>query len=136
MPIMKELTGLDLIVSEDIKSDLVDNMTRVELLEVQLKNGEKVPFETYVNDFTAELSKKNENEEFTKVFKCKDANFTYTPTQEKIKIQGFKLTGHLKIAKSKMEIKGEDHVWLIMKSIFEDKTYTISKDGKIKKRED
>ena len=108
--LLPELTGLDLIVSEDIKSDLVDNMTRVELLEVQLKNGEKVPFETYVNDFTAELSKKNENEEFTKVFKCKDANFTYTPTQEKIKIQGFKLTGHLKIAKSKMEIKGEDHV--------------------------
>jgi len=42
----------------------------------------------------------------------------------------------LRIAKSKVEIKGEDHIWLIMKSIFEDKTFTISKDGEINERKE
>lgn len=35
----------------------------------------------------------------------------------------------------KQEIRGEDHVWLIMKNVFEDKSFFISKDGKIRETE-
>lgn len=36
----------------------------------------------------------------------------------------------------KSVVNGDDHVWLIMKSIFEEKTYTISKDRQITERGD
>lgn len=135
--LMPEITGLELIVSRDIKSDLPKGNTRVEFLEIHKENEDREPFEKYIKEFYSELTKKEENEEQTKVYKFdKSTKFIYTPTNEEISIQGFKLSGILRIAKSKVEIKGEDHIWLIMKSIFEDKTFIISKDGEIKEREE
>ncbi|MEY8869891.1 restriction endonuclease [Meridianimaribacter flavus] len=135
--LVPEITGLELIVSEEVKSDIPKGMTRVEFLEIQKETGEKESFEKYIKEFNSELTKKEENEELSKVFKFdKGTKFIYTPTQEEIPIHGFMLSGVLRIAKSKVEIKGEDHIWLIMKSIFEDKTFTISKDGEINERKE
>lgn len=59
----------------------------------------------------------------------------YKPTGEETEISGVKLNGILRIAKETIEIKGEDHIYMIMKSIFEDKSYTITKDKKINERQ-
>lgn len=133
--ILPEITSLELIVAEDMQTGLDRGKTRVEFLEIEKSTGEREAIEKYIEEFNNELSKKKENEEFTKVYKLeKKSKFIYTPTNEEIAIRGFKLSGVLRIIKSKLEIKGEDQIWMIMKSIFEDKTYTISKNKEINER--
>lgn len=133
--ILPEITSLELIVSEGVQTGLDKGKTRVEFLVIERENGERETVEKYIEEFNNELSKKEENEEFSKVYKLDEkSKFIYTPTNEEIPIKGFKLSGILKIGKSKLEIKGEDHIWLIMKSIFENKEYTISKNKEIKER--
>jgi hypothetical protein len=81
------------------------------------------------------LCKKEENEVFEKIFPFdKGTVLIYKPTGDETEISGVKLNGILRIAKEIIEINGEDHVYMIMKTIFEDKSYTISKDKKINER--
>ena len=135
--LLPEITSLELIVSEDdnVETSLERGQVRVDFLEVEKKSGERRKVREYIEEFSSELSKKAENEEFTTTYKLdKESKFIYQPTNEAVPILGFKLSGILRVMKKNVEIKGEDHVWLYMKSIFEDRTYTISKDGEINER--
>lgn len=133
--LLPEITSLELLVPEEIQTGLDKGKTRVEFLAIEKANGERETFEKYIEEFNNELTKKEENEVFSRVYKFEEnSKFIYTPTNEEILIRGFKLSGILKIGKSKLEIKGEDHIWLIMKSILEDKEYTISKNREINER--
>jgi Restriction endonuclease len=134
--LLPQITGFELLISKETKPDFQQGMTRVELLEIETNEGRREKFETYIKEFNSELTKKNEGEEFTKIYKFDEkTKFIYLPTNQVIPIDGFKLSGVLRISKSKVEIKGEDHIWMIMKFIFEDKTFTISKNKEITERE-
>ena len=133
--LLPEIKKLELIFVEGSQPTIPEGRTRIDLLEIHKDNGDIEKFEKYVNDFNDELSRKSENEEFSKTYILNnDEHLVYTLTNEILPIQGFKFTGVLRIAKSKIEIKGEEHIWLIMKSIFENKTFTISKNKEIKQR--
>lgn len=133
--IMPELTGFQIIMSEDVSTDLKPGKTRVDSLAIQQANGERKPLKTFIDEFILELGDKEENEEFHKTYNlASDSKLINLPTDSEIPIHGFRLSGILHIGKSTTEIKGKDHIWMIMKSIFENRTYTISKNGEIRER--
>ena len=47
------------------------------------------------------------------------------------KITGVQFFGSLNISTQTHEINAREHVWLVMKSVFENKNFIISKDGVI-----
>lgn len=133
--LIPQMNNFELIVSEahpefDITRAPVDQF---EIINV---NGEKEEVSKYVKEFNSELCKKNENETLDKVVKLSPgAKLNYKATNTQIPIRGFRMSGVLLVHKSDIEIKGPDHVWLIMKAVFENKRYTISKDGEINEHE-
>jgi hypothetical protein len=133
--LLPQINALELLVSKETISSLKPGSTRVEFLDIKKTNGSIENIEKYINEFNNELCKKEENEVFEKIFPFdKGTVLIYKPTGDETEISGVKLNGILRIAKEIIEINGEDHVYMIMKSIFEDKSYTISKDKKINER--
>lgn len=134
--LLPEINGFELIVSKDTKSNLKPGSTRVEFLDIRYPDGKTENIEKYIKEFNAELCKKGENETLEKIYKFEQGTvIVYKPTKDETEVGGIKLNGILRIAKNTIEIKGEDHIYMIMKSIFEDKSYTITKDRQINERE-
>ncbi|SDT03817.1 restriction endonuclease [Winogradskyella sediminis] len=132
--LIPEITKMDLVLNENTEPNFHQGMTRVEFLEIKSED-KNLTVEGIIKEFTNELLKQEENKEHKKIVKFdSETKIVYKPTEQILPIRGMKFTGFLRIAKEKIEIKGEDHIWLIMKSIFENKTYTISKNGEIHER--
>ena len=135
--LLPEIHNLEFFIAEDEITDLQPGKVLINQLKLKKHDGEIIGLDFYIKDFTSELIKQNEDEPFEKIYKFDGENFIINcNTNSETLIGGIKLTGILKIAKDEFELKGEDHVWLIMKAIFEDKTYTISKDKEIRERRD
>ena len=133
--LLPTITDFQVVISEP---NPTFNPTKapINFYEIEYSTGETESVEKYVKEFNAELCKKEEDEMFEKNYTLKaGAVLKYKPTSNKIPITGLKLSGILKIAKETIEIKGEEHIWLIMKSVFENKRYTISKNGEIIEKE-
>ena len=106
-----------------------------ELLSIRNPDTPVKSIEECYSEFYNELSKKKEGEAYEQFFSFpKGTVVVYTPTEETMPIQGIKFGGILKIAKKSFEIKGDDYIHMIMNSIFEGKSYSITKDLKIKER--
>ncbi|OKZ41850.1 MAG: restriction endonuclease [Phocaeicola vulgatus] len=106
-----------------------------ELLSIRNPDTPVKSIEECYSEFYNELSKKKEGEAYEQFFSFpKGTVVVYTPTEETMPIQGIKFGGILKIAKQSFEIKGDDYIHMIMNSIFEGKSYSITKDLKIKER--
>jgi len=131
--LMPQITRFELLINPKTKSNFKPGITRVEFLDIKQANGEIDNVEKYIEDFNSEICKKEENETLEKIFKFeKGAIAIYSPINQETEIEGIKINGILKIAKSTIEINGEDHVFMIMKSIFEEKSYTLMNNGQIK----
>lgn len=132
--LLPEITKMDLVLNENTEPNFHQGMTRVEFLEIQSSDN-NLNIESIIKSFTQELLEQEENLEHIKIIKFdSETKILYKPTNQVLPIRGMKFTGILRIAKEKIEIKGENHIWLIMKSIFENKTYTITKDKQIIER--
>lgn len=133
-----DVIGVEImLVDPTIKPTVKNGRNNVELLQIKNENGEILEFSHYIEEFQKEVYEKEENVEFEKVFLFEDgAVIIYAPTLEETPIKGLKIKGVLRISRQIIEIKGGDHIWLIMKSIFENKTYTITKDKEIREREE
>jgi Restriction endonuclease len=130
-----EITGVELILAPSTKSAIKSGRNNVELLQIKSPLGETKDFLVFAEEFQKEAYKQKGNDEFEKTYPFEDGTIIiYTPTSEEIPIKGLKFKGRLKISRRKIEIKGDDHIWLIMKSVFENKTYIITKDKEIRER--
>ena len=134
--VLPELLSIEFLTNPSIKNDFQTGRTRLEFLKIKKENGELEPIENYFEEFGKELSQKNEDETYEKKIQFgKPTEIINELSNQIALVDGFKLSGILRIAQHNFEIKGEDHIWLIMKSIFENKTFTIDKDKSIKERE-
>lgn len=132
-----EIIGVELIVDPDTPSNLQQGSHAVGSLSVQFPHGKIKKFADFVKEFQSEIYCKNEDEEFEKVYSLeKGSVIIYEPTGDRTPINGLKFKGALRISRDTIEIKGADHIWLIMKVIFENKTYTVTKDKEIRERHD
>lgn len=133
--LLPQINSLEFFIDKETVTDLEPGEMLVENLRHKNRDGEIIGVKFYIEDFSSELTRQKEDENFEKIYKFEGENFIINGiTNSETLIGGLKLTGVLKIAKEGFQINGEDHVWLIMKAYFEDKTYTISKDKEIRER--
>lgn len=130
-----QITGLQLILIEGAEPNIKAGKINTEYLEIRHSDGKLESIKKYVKKFNAELCNKKENEEIEKVFDFESGTkIIHKATGSETEIKGLKFNGFLRIAKQTIDIKGEDHILMIMKAIFENKTFTITKDGQINER--
>lgn len=93
------------------------------------------PLATYIAEFRKEVNPQNEKtEKLTKHYKIPNGVLYNKETKESLKIDGITFTGQLRIIDDRKNLifKLVDEVWLIMKSIFNERTFTFSESGLIK----
>lgn len=126
-----EILGLSIerVGKNDDQSEAID----IYATTIKLSDGRIKPFTTFIEMFQEEL--RSQNKLFQPITKRYEINghlinrFTNTCVQ----IQGVAFRGVLKKIDSNSDLKFSiiDQVWLIMKSIFEGRTFQISKSGAI-----
>lgn len=93
------------------------------------------PLATYIAEFRKEVNPQNEKtEKLTKYYEIPNGFLYHKETKESLKIDGITFTGQLRIMddSNNLTFKLVDEVWLIMKSIFNERTFTFSENGLIK----
>lgn len=101
---------------------------------ILLENQSIIPLIDYVNQFRKEVNLQNEkNKIITKHYDIQKAKLFKRLTQISIEIHGMTFSGQLiEIdASKKLTINLVDQVWLIMKTIFEERVFTFSDNGYI-----
>ncbi|WP_298516355.1 restriction endonuclease [uncultured Kordia sp.] len=104
---------------------------------IRLENHTKIPLIEYVNKFRKEIKRINKKtEKVIKQYKIPNATIFNKETTTSIKIDQITFTGRLIDidASQSMNFRLVDKVWLIMKSIFEERTFTFSENGLIVER--
>lgn len=89
----------------------------------------------YINDFRKEINLQNRlSEKIVKHYKTPDSTLFNRQTKESLKTDGISFTGQLKEIdeNSNVNFTLVDQVWLIMKSIFDKRTFSFSENGAIK----
>jgi len=115
------------------EQDLIPNIKEGDYITfswlIRKNNNEKIPLSAYFDDFRRDIQKENkEGIIIEKTYKFEpNTHLIYIPTLEATPILGLYFKGYLIIDKQKFQIKGDDHIWMIMKSIFEGEEYTIYK---------
>jgi len=98
-----------------------------------LTDGKKRTIKDYLTDFQAKLQRENIFEEITEEIRFEPPIFLQDTSGSNVaKVIGIKMSGKVDVTTTTTVIDAEDTIWLMMKSIFEGKTYTISKDGEIR----
>lgn len=103
---------------------------------IKLPNGEQKPFTEYSSAFQNELhQQKKLFITITKRYEIPGGSLIDKVTNSIVKIKGVTFVGVLKKMDSayNFNITIVDEVWLIMKSLFEEKTFRISENGIIEK---
>ena len=120
-------------LGNDQKLEIKHEFDFFEFIIIQ-KNGNRVTLITYINNFREEINLKNkEFEIITKYYKIPKGVLINRQTNVSVKLDGITLTGQLTEIDASKKIKFTlvDQVWLIMKSIFEERTFTFSENGLI-----
>ena len=111
----------------------ISGMIKTDRYYYILDNNIKKTMKEYLDEFQKELFDDYVIEEITKeiIFE-KPVSMVDIDGNIISKNIGIKMSGKLEVLKSVNEIHAEDNVWLFMKSIFEQKTYAISKNKEIR----
>ena len=125
-----------------IELDFVDSNQQSEKINphqwiLRSKTGIEIPLEFYVTSFQDKLHEEEPDRIVKEYFEFKDGNLINIITETITQISGFTLTGKLTVTNldSRRQFNIVDEVWMIMKSLFENRSFTISKSGIIKKGE-
>ena len=97
-----------------------------------LKNGNQVAFYDYVNDFRKEINRLNDKAKpLTGKYKIPSSKLLNRQTGEKVDLDDILFTGQLTESDDDRHLKYTivDKVWLLMKSIFEERTFSFSENG-------
>lgn len=122
---------LDIIIDSKNSGSISEKRNHYQL-NVQLKNGQEVPMDKYIMSFkTEELQSQTPDIVFEKYYKLPDANLVSRVTKESMPINGFTLKGKLTVTDMSKKITLVDEIWLIMKSMFDEKSFTVSHMGMI-----
>lgn len=101
---------------------------------IRSKGGIKKTLQHYVISFQNKLHEEEPDKKVNEYFKFKDGDLINTVTEMITQINGFTISGKLTVTNldSQRNYNLVDEVWMIMKSLFEDRSVTISKTGLIK----
>nr|WP_321237220.1 restriction endonuclease [uncultured Psychroserpens sp.] len=124
----------------NIEFDFVDINRKSEKIEpnqmiIRLQDGNEITLNEYMISFKEELHKQEPSKRIKKYYELENANLINTMSKEIAQIRGLTLIGFLEVKNmdNTRHFNIVDEVWLTMKSLFENNSYTISKLGMIKK---
>lgn len=128
-----EIVKINFIPSIFNESKIEYKESHIEDYILTLNNGEVVSIGFYINNFKKEILNKSIGQMISKKYFLPYTKLKRKGSEDILYIDGFVLLGRLK------ELDGPkfhkyDEVWLIMKSLFENKSFTISKRGIINER--
>jgi len=127
-----EIIKYEQVVSEVFK-DLDQKQVNTDEYVYKFQDGTIKSIKNIIDDFLKKLSIGKTEIEVTDDIKFPEDTFLQDSEGNNIaRVESVKITGKLISSTYTTEIHGEDRVWLMMKSIFEKKTYIISKNGEIK----
>jgi hypothetical protein len=130
-----KLTGLDIGIDKETSPTLHAGKTTIGLLNIKYPSGNIENLSKLADEFIKEVCKLDEGETFEKTYQFEKGTLIIdSHTTAYAEITEIKLKGLLEISESVTEIKGEDQVLMIMRSIFEEKSFTLFKDGEIRER--
>lgn len=101
---------------------------------IMLESGNLIPFYDYVNDFRKEINRINDKTKpFIKKYKITGSKLINNQTGENLDLDEILFTGQITESDDNRNLKYTivDKVWLLMKSIFEERTFTFSENGLI-----
>lgn len=120
-------------MSIEVYKDISGRMVQTDRYVYLLKDGTKKTIKEYLDEFQTKLLRNNNYDEITEEIKFEEPVILQDISGNKIsKNIGIKLSGKVEMSTTENIIDGEDNIWLMMKNIFEDKIYTVSKDGEIR----
>jgi len=99
---------------------------------VELKDKKRVPFYDYVTDFRLDIAHQNKMEvEITKTYNLGKCRLFRRGIYESIEFDEINITGKLtnRDESKNLEFSLVDKVWLIMKSIFDNRLFSFSENG-------
>ncbi len=99
---------------------------------IKQQNKKVIEFKAFLKEFEKSLHKQEPNKTIKRSFPFLGATLINNKTKKQIPIHGITLTGILNTRDAGLKFYPQDKVWLIMKSHFEEKTFTISMKGVIK----
>ena len=120
-----------------IEIDAVDKiLTEKEIKKnktiIRLSNGKQIPINNYIKEFQNELHSRGKVfQTIKKYYEIFNGRLIDSQNNSSINISGIIFTGKLKKidTSSNFRFTLVDKVWLIMKSIFEERTFTFSENG-------
>lgn len=94
--------------------------------------SKEVTLKTLIEVFATELYKQPPDTDFQKVLEFDEECVLHEDESGfNLKVKGLLVGGYYTVEKIHNEIRGEDHVWLVMQSVFDKRTMTISSTGEI-----
>lgn len=97
-----------------------------------LKNGNQVAFYDYINDFRKQINRLNDKTKpLTGKYKIPESKLLNRQTGEKVDLDEILFTGQITESDDDRNLKYTivDKVWLLMKYIFEERTFSFSENG-------
>lgn len=126
-----EILSID--IGENRKIEIKDEFDYFPYLVIH-EDGSHRPFYDYVNDFRMEISRLNKkNGIWTGKYKVPNSKLVNRESKQTLKLDEIIFTGQIVESDHdrKLQFNIVDKVWLIMKSIFEEKTFSFSAGGLI-----
>ncbi len=124
-----EITSID--IGDNRKIEIKDEFDYFDFTII-LKNGNQVAFYDYVNDFRKQINRLNDKTKpLTGKYKVPESKLLNRQTGEKVDLDDILFTGQLTESDDDRHLKYTivDKVWLLMKSIFEERTFSFSENG-------
>lgn len=130
-----EIINID--IGDNRTIEVKDDINYIDYYDFSIINeeGSSLPFINFLNDFRIEVSQKNRMYEIiTKKYVISKSTLLNRKTNESFKIDEIIFTGRLteKDLSKSLKLTLVDEVWLIMKSIFDNRTFSFSENGVIK----
>ncbi len=124
---------LHIDIGEDRIVEIKDELHFYNFLVI-LDDESHLPLINYINDFRKEVNRQNKmSEKIIKHYKISNGTLLNKQTKESLRIDGITFTGQLREIDASKNVKFTliDQVWLIMKSIFDERTFSFSENGAI-----
>jgi len=123
---------LNIVIDNDDQEKRANEHVQIDKMIVQDGQGIKRPFSHYIELFQNELKKQKVWTGLMKGYEVKEGKIINEQSATSVPIKGIIFKG----IKVKLDIGLRfypvDQIWLIMKSIFEERTFTISRNGVVK----
>ena len=131
---IKRTEILNIDIGDNRNIDFKSEFDYFNFIVIQEDKSQK-PLYTYITEFRNDVNPQNKKtEKLTKHYKIPNGVIFNKETKETFKINGITFTGQLreKDENKDLEFRLVDEVWLIMKSIFNERTFTFTENGLIK----